>query len=61
MEPDDLTLESAAHDNALVAVYRQMFAVLGSSAQSVIGDPPLVDLADALFAAFSAAGTSYVS
>ncbi|GAA0261978.1 hypothetical protein [Cryptosporangium japonicum] len=57
MDPDDLTLESAAHDNAIVAVYRQMFAVLGSSAQSVIGDPELVDLAEALFAAFSSAGS----
>jgi len=57
VDPDDLTLESAAHDNAIVAVYRQMFAVLGSSAQSVIADPDLIDLAEALFAAFSAAGS----
>jgi hypothetical protein len=57
VEPDDLTLESAAHDNAIVAVYRQMFAVLGSSAQSVIADPEMIDLAEALFAAFSAAGS----
>jgi len=57
VEPEDLTLESAAHDHAIVAVYRQMFAVLGSSAQSVITDPVLVDLAEALFAAFSAAGS----
>ncbi|GAA3398161.1 hypothetical protein [Cryptosporangium minutisporangium] len=57
MDPDELTLESAAHDDAIVAVYRQMFAVLGSSAQSVVSDPVLVDLADALFTAFSAAGS----
>lgn len=57
MDPDDLTLESAAHDSAIVAVYRQMFAVLGSSAQSVIADTELVDLAEALFAAFSSAGS----
>ncbi|MFI5959840.1 hypothetical protein [Cryptosporangium sp. NPDC051539] len=57
MDPDELTLESAAEDNAIVAVYRQMFAVLGSSAQSVISEPVLVDLAETLFAAFSAAGS----
>jgi hypothetical protein len=49
--------DDAMREHAVVGVYRQMFAVLGSSAQSVISDPALVDLADTLFTALSARGS----
>ncbi|MGH3712040.1 MAG: hypothetical protein ACRDT4_01025 [Micromonosporaceae bacterium] len=53
----ELTLDDAVEEQAVAALYRQIFAVLGRTAESVISDQMMVDLAETLFAAFSDAGS----
>lgn len=56
MEETQLDLESAAEDEAVLSIYRQIVAVLGRDAGSVIADPVMVEVADTLFGAFAEAG-----
>lgn len=56
VDESQLALESAAEDEAVLSIYRQIVAVLGRDAGSVITDPVMVEIADTLFAAFAEAG-----
>lgn len=56
MEPEEPSLDGWAAEVAVVDVYRQIGAVLGRSARSVITDPVMFDVAETLFAAFAEAG-----
>lgn len=49
-------LDAALADEAVLTVYRQMFAALARDGGAVVDDPELVDVAEVLFAAFAEAG-----
>lgn len=50
------SLDDALVDDAVLNVYRQMFASLAKDGGAVIADPAMVDVADSLFSAFARAG-----
>src|SRR5437899_2774385 len=54
--PIPVTLDDALVGEAVLGVYRQMFAALARDAGSVVDDPELVDVAETLLSAFADAG-----
>ncbi|HEY6739896.1 MAG TPA: hypothetical protein VI076_13715 [Actinopolymorphaceae bacterium] len=50
------TFDDLLADEAVLAIYRQMFAPLARHSGAVVTDPALVDVAEALFDAFARAG-----
>jgi len=53
---EQLGLDTAAAEQAVVSVFEQIVAVLARQADAAIADAALFDLADTLFAAFARAG-----
>ena len=50
------TFDDYLADEAVLGIYRQMFAPLARDGGAVVSDPSLVDVADTLFSAFARAG-----
>ncbi|MFD0664963.1 hypothetical protein [Thermocatellispora tengchongensis] len=57
----EITLDSALTEEAVLATYRRMFAALARDSGAVVDDPVLVDIAETLFAAFAEAGEEWLT
>jgi hypothetical protein len=57
----EITLDAALTDEAVLATYRRMFAALARDSGAVVDDPALVDIAETLFAAFAEAGEDWLT
>jgi len=55
------TLEDVLAGEAVLGVYRQMFAALARDAGAVVDDPEMVDIAETLLSAFAEAGEEGLS
>lgn len=54
--PPEPSLDEALAEDAVLGIYRQMFAPLARDSGAVVPDPAMVDIADTLFSAFARAG-----
>ncbi|MEU6741725.1 hypothetical protein [Streptosporangium sandarakinum] len=57
----EITLDAALTEEAVLSTYRRMFAALARDSGAVVDDPVLVDIAETLFAAFAEAGEEWLT